>query len=100
MKGFVTATLLLLLIVICSINVEAYKCRCTRKRPKISYKDVQKVEVKPRYAYCKEKMIFVTMAKATRVKGQQHCLHPKLPSTRTLLKRYNAWREARRVYEA
>lgn len=35
----------------------AYKCRCTRKGPKIRYKDVQKLEIKPKHPYCQEKMI-------------------------------------------
>ncbi|XP_067852320.1 C-X-C motif chemokine 14 [Heptranchias perlo] len=95
MKWFVVATVLLLLIAICSIDVEAYRCKCTRKGPKIRYKDVQKVEVKPRHPYCKEQMVFVTMEKAARFKGQPYCLHPKLQSTKNLIKRY---REAHRVY--
>ncbi|XP_020382161.1 C-X-C motif chemokine 14 isoform X1 [Rhincodon typus] len=98
MRGLVAATLLLLLVVICCVDVEAYKCKCSRKSPKISYKDVRKVESKPRYPYCKEKMIFVTMAKGARFKGRQYCLHPKLPTTRHLLKRYKTWREDLRVY--
>lgn len=39
------------------INLLAYKCRCTRKGPKIRYKDVQKLEIKPKHPYCQEKMI-------------------------------------------
>lgn len=35
----------------------AYKCRCTRKGPKIRYKDVQKLEIKPKHPFCQEKMI-------------------------------------------
>lgn len=35
----------------------AYKCRCTRKGPKIRYKDVQKLEIKPKHPFCHEKMI-------------------------------------------
>uniref|UniRef100_A0A8C2FBS3 Chemokine interleukin-8-like domain-containing protein n=1 Tax=Cyprinus carpio TaxID=7962 RepID=A0A8C2FBS3_CYPCA len=34
----------------------SYKCRCTRKGPKIRYKDVQKLEIKPKHPYCQEKM--------------------------------------------
>ncbi|XP_043559418.1 C-X-C motif chemokine 14 [Chiloscyllium punctatum] len=98
MRGLVAAALLLLLVVICCIDVEAYKCKCNRKSPKISYKDVRKVETKPRYPYCKEKMIYVTMKKGARFKGRQYCLHPKLPTTRHLLKRYETWREDLRVY--
>ena len=41
--------------VICFLT--AYKCRCTRKGPKIRYKDVQKLEIKPKHPYCQEKMI-------------------------------------------
>lgn len=39
------------------IHFLAYKCRCTRKGPKIRYKDVQKLEIKPKHPYCQEKMI-------------------------------------------
>lgn len=35
----------------------AYKCRCTRKGPKIRYKDVQKLEIKLKHPFCHEKMI-------------------------------------------
>lgn len=38
-------------------STTAYKCRCTRKGPKIRYKDVQKLEIKPKHPYCQEKMI-------------------------------------------
>ncbi|XP_062908757.1 C-X-C motif chemokine 14 isoform X1 [Mobula hypostoma] len=88
MKGLLSAAVLLLLLVICSIDVEAYNCKCIRKRPKISYKDVQKVEVKARYPFCKEKMIYVTTSRSRR---QQYCLHPKLPSTRNLINHYIKW---------
>ena len=42
---------------LCWICFTAYKCRCTRKGPKIRYKDVQKLEIKPKHPYCQEKMI-------------------------------------------
>ncbi|KAI3351483.1 hypothetical protein L3Q82_020331, partial [Scortum barcoo] len=46
----------------CGFNFStAYKCRCTRKGPKIRYMDVQKLEIKPKHPYCQEKMIFVTI---------------------------------------
>lgn len=46
----------------------AYKCRCTRKGPKIRYKDVQKLEIKPKHPYCQEKMIlWVTFCTFTRL---------------------------------
>uniref|UniRef100_A0AAV2MHT7 Chemokine interleukin-8-like domain-containing protein n=1 Tax=Knipowitschia caucasica TaxID=637954 RepID=A0AAV2MHT7_KNICA len=52
-------TLLLLLLALCVMSAEAYKCRCTRKGPKIRYKDVQKLEIKPKHPFCQEKMILV-----------------------------------------
>ncbi|XP_069754541.1 C-X-C motif chemokine 14 [Narcine bancroftii] len=89
MRGLVNAALLLLLLIACTLDVEAYKCKCIRKRPKISYKEVQKVEAKVRYPFCKEKMIFIT---TTRFGGQQYCLHPKRHSTKILLKQYSKWK--------
>ncbi|XP_028668805.1 C-X-C motif chemokine 14 [Erpetoichthys calabaricus] len=96
----VTAALLLLVIALYSINVEAYKCKCTRKGPKIRYKYVQKLEIKPKYPFCQEKMIFVTLENVSRFKGQEYCLHPKLQSTKNLVKWYTAWKDKHRVYEA
>uniref|UniRef100_A0A671YAA6 Chemokine (C-X-C motif) ligand 14 n=1 Tax=Sparus aurata TaxID=8175 RepID=A0A671YAA6_SPAAU len=78
----------------------AYKCRCTRKGPKIRYKDVQKLEIKPKHPYCQEKMIFVTMENVARFKGQEYCLHPKLQSTKNLVKWFRIWKDKHRVYEA
>lgn len=45
------------------IHFLAYKCRCTRKGPKIRYKDVQKLEIKPKHPYCQEKMILWVIQK-------------------------------------
>uniref|UniRef100_A0A672ZCG8 Chemokine (C-X-C motif) ligand 14 n=1 Tax=Sphaeramia orbicularis TaxID=375764 RepID=A0A672ZCG8_9TELE len=70
-----------------------YKCRCTRKGPKIRYKDVQKLEIKPKHPYCQEKMIFVTMENVSRFKGQEYCLHPKLQSTKNLVKWFRIWKD-------
>ncbi|KAG7465000.1 hypothetical protein MATL_G00171590 [Megalops atlanticus] len=95
-----TAALILLVIAIYFLNVEAYKCRCTRKGPKIRYKDVQKVEIKPKHPFCQEKMIFVTMENVSRFKGQEYCLHPKLQSTKNLVKWFRIWKDKHRVYEA
>uniref|UniRef100_A0A9J8AWK8 Chemokine interleukin-8-like domain-containing protein n=1 Tax=Cyprinus carpio carpio TaxID=630221 RepID=A0A9J8AWK8_CYPCA len=78
----------------------AYKCRCTRKGPKIRYKDVQKLEIKPKHPYCQEKMIFVTMENVSRFKGQEYCLHPRLQSTKNLVKWFKIWKDKHRVYEA
>uniref|UniRef100_A0A3B3ZAT7 Chemokine interleukin-8-like domain-containing protein n=1 Tax=Periophthalmus magnuspinnatus TaxID=409849 RepID=A0A3B3ZAT7_9GOBI len=78
----------------------AYKCRCTRKGPKIRYKDVQKLEIKPKHPFCQEKMIFVTMENVSRFKGQEYCLHPKLQSTKNLVKWFRIWKDKHRVYEA
>ncbi|XP_007899509.1 C-X-C motif chemokine 14 [Callorhinchus milii] len=100
MKRAAAAALILLIIAIYSTDVEAYKCKCIRKGPKIHYKKVKKVEIKPRYPYCQEKMIFVTMQKAARFKGHQYCLHPKLQSTKNLIQWYNKWKRDHRVYEA
>lgn len=95
-----TAALLLLVIAIYSLNTEAYKCRCTRKGPKIRYKDVQKLEIKPKHPFCQEKMIFVTMENVSRFKGQEYCLHPRLQSTKNLVKWFRIWKDKHRVYEA
>uniref|UniRef100_A0A8D0CHW9 Chemokine (C-X-C motif) ligand 14 n=1 Tax=Scleropages formosus TaxID=113540 RepID=A0A8D0CHW9_SCLFO len=78
----------------------SYKCRCTRKGPKIRYKDVQKLEIKPKHPFCQEKMIFVTMENVSRFKGQEYCLHPKLQSTKNLVKWFRIWKDKHRVYEA
>ncbi|MGH0184466.1 UNVERIFIED_CONTAM: hypothetical protein FKN15_015008 [Acipenser sinensis] len=78
----------------------AYKCKCTRKGPKIRYKDVQKLEIKPKHPYCHEKMIFVTMENVSRFKGQEYCLHPRLQSTKNLVKWYTIWKDKHRVYES
>ncbi|XP_034961375.1 C-X-C motif chemokine 14 isoform X1 [Zootoca vivipara] len=94
-----TAVFLLLFIVICFTSVEGSKCRCARKGPKIRFSDIQKLEEKPKYPYCKERMIIVTMKSRFRG-GHQYCLHPKLPSTKRLLKWYTIWKEKEsRVYE-
>uniref|UniRef100_A0AAX7UGN6 Chemokine interleukin-8-like domain-containing protein n=1 Tax=Astatotilapia calliptera TaxID=8154 RepID=A0AAX7UGN6_ASTCA len=74
----------------------AYKCRCTRKGPKIRYKDVQKLEIKPKHPFCQEKMIFVTMENVSRFKGQEYCLHPKLQSTKNLVKWFRIWKDKHR----
>ncbi|CDQ58218.1 C-X-C motif chemokine 14-like isoform X1 [Oncorhynchus nerka] len=96
-----TAALLLLVIALYSLHTEAYKCRCTRKGPKIRYKDVQKLEIKPKHPFCQEKMIFVTMENVARFKGQEYCLHPKLQSTKNLVKWFRIWKDKHsRVYEA
>ncbi|KAJ8254986.1 hypothetical protein GJAV_G00199630 [Gymnothorax javanicus] len=94
------AALLFLVIAVYFLNAEAYKCRCTRKGPKIRYKDVQKLEFKPKHPFCQEKMIFVTMENVARFKGQEYCLHPKLQSTKNLVKRFRIWKDKNRVYEA
>uniref|UniRef100_W5N367 Chemokine (C-X-C motif) ligand 14 n=2 Tax=Lepisosteus oculatus TaxID=7918 RepID=W5N367_LEPOC len=95
-----TAALLLLVFAVYFLNVEAYKCKCTRKGPKIHYKDVQKLEIKPKHPFCQEKMIFVTMENVSRFKGQEYCLHPRLQSTKNLVKWYKIWKDKHRVYEA
>lgn len=33
------------------------KCKCSRKGPKIRYSDVKKLEMKPKYPHCEEKMV-------------------------------------------
>ncbi|NP_571702.1 C-X-C motif chemokine 14 precursor [Danio rerio] len=95
-----TAALFLLVIAVYSLNTEAYKCRCTRKGPKIRYIDVQKLEIKPKHPYCQEKMIFVTMENVSRFKGQEYCLHPRLQSTRNLVKWFKIWKDKHRTFEA
>ncbi|XP_006003532.1 C-X-C motif chemokine 14 [Latimeria chalumnae] len=93
------AALLLLALTVYSINVEASKCRCTRKGPKITFKNVQKVEIKPKHPFCKEKMIFVTVNKSYRYKGKEYCLHPKLRSTRNLIKWFTVYSTYRTYVE-
>uniref|UniRef100_A0A8C8VN03 C-X-C motif chemokine ligand 14 n=1 Tax=Pelusios castaneus TaxID=367368 RepID=A0A8C8VN03_9SAUR len=93
-----TAVLLLLFIAICVATAEGSKCKCSRKGPKIRFSAVQKLEIKPKYPHCKEKMIIITMQSRFRG-GQQYCLHPKLQSTKRLVKWYTIWKEKRRVYE-
>ncbi|KAM9128910.1 C-X-C motif chemokine 14 [Pangshura tecta] len=93
-----TAALLLLVVVMCLATAEGSKCKCSRKGPKIRFSAVQKLEIKPKYPHCKEKMIIVTMQSRFRG-GQQYCLHPKLQSTKRLVKWYTIWKEKRRVYE-
>lgn len=41
----------------------------------------------------------ITTKSMSRYRGQEHCLHPKLQSTKRFIKWYNAWNEKRRVYE-
>ncbi|XP_029368967.1 C-X-C motif chemokine 14 [Echeneis naucrates] len=94
------AVLLVLVVALYFLSAEAYKCRCTRKGPKIRYKDVQKLEIKPKHPFCQEKMIFVTMENVARFKGQEYCLHPKLQSTKNLVKWFRIWKDKHRVYEA
>ncbi|KAF7249419.1 C-X-C motif chemokine 14 [Varanus komodoensis] len=52
-----TAVFLLLVLVICFASVEGSKCKCLRKGPKIRFSDIQKLEERPKYPYCKERMI-------------------------------------------
>lgn len=94
-----TAALLLLLLALCAAGVEGSKCKCSRKGPKIRYSDVKKLEMKPKYPHCEEKMVIITTKSVSRYRGQEHCLHPKLQSTKRFIKWYNAWNEKRRVYE-
>lgn len=93
------AALLLLLLALCASRVDGSKCKCSRKGPKIRYSDVKKLEMKPKYPHCEEKMVIVTTKSMSRYRGQEHCLHPKLQSTKRFIKWYNAWNEKRRVYE-
>ncbi|XP_043925154.1 C-X-C motif chemokine 14 [Protopterus annectens] len=96
----VTAAVLFVVIAIYSMNIEGSKCLCPRKGMKIRYKDVQKLEIKARHPYCKEKMVFVTMANYSRFRGHEYCLHPRLPGTKNLVKWFTAWKEKYRTYEA
>uniref|UniRef100_A0A9L0IFT9 Chemokine interleukin-8-like domain-containing protein n=1 Tax=Equus asinus TaxID=9793 RepID=A0A9L0IFT9_EQUAS len=91
-----TATLLLLLLALCAARVDGSKCKCSRKGPKIRYSDVKKLEMKPKYPHCEEKMVIITTKSVSRYRGQEHCLHPKLQSTKRFIKWYNAWNEKRR----
>uniref|UniRef100_A0A9L0RRK3 Chemokine interleukin-8-like domain-containing protein n=1 Tax=Equus caballus TaxID=9796 RepID=A0A9L0RRK3_HORSE len=54
-----TAALLLLLLALCAARVDGSKCKCSRKGPKIRYSDVKKLEMKPKYPHCEEKMVIV-----------------------------------------
>uniref|UniRef100_A0A670J4I2 Chemokine interleukin-8-like domain-containing protein n=1 Tax=Podarcis muralis TaxID=64176 RepID=A0A670J4I2_PODMU len=45
------------LLALTYINWLGSKCRCARKGPKIRFSDIQKLEEKPKYPYCKERMI-------------------------------------------
>ncbi|KAJ7421960.1 hypothetical protein WISP_39871 [Willisornis vidua] len=73
-------------------KVQGVKCKCSRKGPKIRFSNVRKLEVKPRYPFCAEEMIIVTLW--TKVRGeQQHCLNPKRQNTVRLLKWYRVWKE-------
>ncbi|XP_006517370.1 C-X-C motif chemokine 14 isoform X1 [Mus musculus] len=89
------AALLLLLLALCASRVDGSKCKCSRKGPKIRYSDVKKLEMKPKYPHCEEKMVIVTTKSMSRYRGQEHCLHPKLQSTKRFIKWYNAWNEKR-----
>uniref|UniRef100_A0A8D0PDA9 Chemokine interleukin-8-like domain-containing protein n=1 Tax=Sus scrofa TaxID=9823 RepID=A0A8D0PDA9_PIG len=91
-----TAALLLLLLALCAARVDGSKCKCSRKGPKIRYSDVKKLEMKPKYPHCEEKMVIITTKSMSRYRGQEHCLHPKLQSTKRFIKWYNAWNEKRR----
>nr|XP_010589110.2 C-X-C motif chemokine 14 [Loxodonta africana] len=93
------AALVLLLLALCAARVDGSKCKCSRKGPKIRYSDVKKLEMKPKYPHCEEKMVIITTKSVSRYRGQEHCLHPKLQSTKRFIKWYNAWNEKRRVYE-
>ncbi|KAF4790888.1 hypothetical protein TURU_137847 [Turdus rufiventris] len=76
----------------CLASAEGVKCKCSRKGPKIRFSNVRKLEIKPRYPFCVEEMIIVTLW--TRVRGeQQHCLNPKRQNTVRLLKWYRVWKE-------
>uniref|UniRef100_A0A8C2P4W4 C-X-C motif chemokine ligand 14 n=1 Tax=Capra hircus TaxID=9925 RepID=A0A8C2P4W4_CAPHI len=90
-----TAALLLLLLALCAARVDGSKCKCSRKGPKIRYSDVKKLEMKPKYPHCEEKMVIITTKSMSRYRGQEHCLHPKLQSTKRFIKWYNAWNEKR-----
>uniref|UniRef100_G3U230 C-X-C motif chemokine 14 n=1 Tax=Loxodonta africana TaxID=9785 RepID=G3U230_LOXAF len=90
------AALVLLLLALCAARVDGSKCKCSRKGPKIRYSDVKKLEMKPKYPHCEEKMVIITTKSVSRYRGQEHCLHPKLQSTKRFIKWYNAWNEKRR----
>ncbi|KYO20307.1 PREDICTED: C-X-C motif chemokine 14 [Crocodylus porosus] len=92
-----TAALLLLFLAMYLASTEGSKCKCSRKGPKIRFSDVQKVEIKPKYPFCEEKVIIVTTI--SRSRSGQYCLHPKLQSTKRLLKWFKMWRDKGRVYE-
>ncbi|MXQ91052.1 hypothetical protein E5288_WYG005438 [Bos mutus] len=79
-----------------SLSEAGSKCKCSRKGPKIRYSDVKKLEMKPKYPHCEEKMVIITTKSMSRYRGQEHCLHPKLQSTKRFIKWYNAWNEKRR----
>uniref|UniRef100_A0A8D2LFT1 C-X-C motif chemokine ligand 14 n=1 Tax=Varanus komodoensis TaxID=61221 RepID=A0A8D2LFT1_VARKO len=99
--GFKHKTLLIrscLLTALLLLNSVGSKCKCLRKGPKIRFSDIQKLEERPKYPYCKERMIIVTMKSRFRG-GHQYCLHPKLPSTKRLLKWYTIWKEKERWEE-
>ncbi|CAI9604656.1 unnamed protein product [Staurois parvus] len=55
------AAIILLILAICTLQVEGSKCKCSRKGPKIRFTDVQKLEIKPRHPYCEEKMIMYVL---------------------------------------
>uniref|UniRef100_A0AAZ3NQ21 Chemokine interleukin-8-like domain-containing protein n=1 Tax=Oncorhynchus tshawytscha TaxID=74940 RepID=A0AAZ3NQ21_ONCTS len=97
---FLFCTIVALFVFIALTTQPQSECRCTRKGPKIRYKDVQKLEIKPKHPFCQEKMIFVTMENVARFKGQEYCLHPKLQSTKNLVKWFRIWKDKHRVYEA
>ncbi|TRZ22098.1 hypothetical protein HGM15179_005002, partial [Zosterops borbonicus] len=80
----------------CLASAEGVKCKCSRKGPKIRFSNVRKLEIKPRYPFCVEEMIIVTLW--TKVRGeQQHCLNPKRQNTVRLLKWYRVWKEKGRL---
>uniref|UniRef100_A0ABI7XSV2 Chemokine interleukin-8-like domain-containing protein n=1 Tax=Felis catus TaxID=9685 RepID=A0ABI7XSV2_FELCA len=54
-----SAALLLLLLALCAARVDGSKCKCSRKGPKIRYSDVKKLEMKPKYPHCEEKMVII-----------------------------------------
>ncbi|KAK2492463.1 hypothetical protein MC885_014032 [Smutsia gigantea] len=93
-----SAALVLLLVALCAARVDGSKCKCSRKGPKIRYSDVKKLEMKPKYPHCEEKMVIITTKSVSRYRRQEHCLHPKLQSTKRFIKWYNAWSEKRRMW--
>lgn len=40
-----------------ALSLAGSKCKCSRKGPKIRYSDVKKLEMKPKYPHCEEKMV-------------------------------------------